>query len=297
MDKKKIYIADDEHNIRLGIKTFLEGAGFEVCDFENGDLLFSEFNKTPADFVILDVMMPGSNGFVICRELRKISTVPIIMLTARASDLDYATGLDLGSDDYLIKPFSPMALVKRIEAIFRRMEFDKKVYTQKDMLTGLYDKTSGINLIENKLMTSDAKTSHALFMIDIDYFKDINDKLGHDVGDKVLAEIACILTRQFRDADIISRFGGDEFIVFATNIGDKEFIEQKAKEICSVLQKSYGNDENKCNISASIGITCFPEHAQTFEELFKLADRAMYETKKRGRNSYTIFSLEDGKSQ
>ena len=125
-ETKRIYIADDETNIRLGIKTFLEGAGYIVEDFENGDLLLEAFSKTPADMVVLDVMMPGSNGFVICKKLRETSTVPIIMLTARDSDLDYATGLDLGSDDYLTKPFSPMALTMRIKAIFRRIEYEKK---------------------------------------------------------------------------------------------------------------------------------------------------------------------------
>ena len=123
---KRIYIADDETNIRLAIKTFLENAGYEVEDFENGDLLLAAFNEKPSDMVVLDVMMPGSNGFVICKELRKVSRVPIIMLTARDSDLDYATGLDLGSDDYLVKPFSPMALTMRIKAIFRRIEFERQ---------------------------------------------------------------------------------------------------------------------------------------------------------------------------
>lgn len=128
---KKIYIADDETNIRLGIKTFLEGAGYVVEDFENGDLLLAAFKENAADLVVLDVMMPGSNGFVVCKTLREKSAVPIIMLTARDSDLDYATGLDLGSDDYLIKPFSPMALVLKIKAIFRRMELDQKTYGEK----------------------------------------------------------------------------------------------------------------------------------------------------------------------
>jgi len=122
---KKIYIADDEDSIRSAIKAFLENAGFEVHDFATGDLLLEVFGKSPADLVVLDVMMPGSNGFTVCKALRAVSTVPIIMLTARDSDLDYATGLDIGSDDYLIKPFSPIALVKRIEAIFRRISFER----------------------------------------------------------------------------------------------------------------------------------------------------------------------------
>jgi len=127
---KKIYIADDEATIRLAIKAFLENAGYIVKDFESGDLLLEAFAESPADLVVLDVMMPGSNGFVVCKQLRLTSRVPIIMLTARDSDLDYATGLDLGSDDYLVKPFSPMALTMRIKAIFRRMEFEREAHTE-----------------------------------------------------------------------------------------------------------------------------------------------------------------------
>jgi DNA-binding response OmpR family regulator len=130
MMTKKIYIADDEDNIRLAIKAFLEKAEYEVVDFATGDELLAEFEQTPSDFVILDVMMPGSNGFTILRSIREQSTVPIIMLTARDSDLDYATGLDLGSDDYFTKPFSPMELVMRVKAIFRRMDFEKEKHSK-----------------------------------------------------------------------------------------------------------------------------------------------------------------------
>ncbi len=123
---QKIYIADDEENIRTAIKLFLEKSNYEVEDFGTGDALLARFNEVPSDFVILDVMMPGSNGFTILKAIRAESTVPIIMLTARDSDLDYATGLDLGSDDYFTKPFSPMELVMRVKAIFRRIEYEKQ---------------------------------------------------------------------------------------------------------------------------------------------------------------------------
>lgn len=123
--KKRIYIADDEENIREAIKTFLESDGYEVTAFENGDLLLECFRNKTCDLIILDVMMPGSSGFTICQEIRKMSTVPIIILTARDSDLDYATGLNLGSDDYFTKPFSAMALVLRVKAIFRRIDFER----------------------------------------------------------------------------------------------------------------------------------------------------------------------------
>ncbi len=122
---KLIYIADDENNIRKLVKTFLENDGHIVKDFENGDLLLEEFNNKECDLVILDIMMPGCDGFEICTKIREKSTVPIIMLTARDSDIDYITGITLGSDDYFTKPFSPMALVMRVKAMFRRIDFEK----------------------------------------------------------------------------------------------------------------------------------------------------------------------------
>ena len=124
--KEKIYIADDDANIREGIKIFLNSEGYRVAVFANGDDLFAAFCASPCDLVILDVMMPGSDGFTICAKLRKISKVPIIMLTARDTELDYATGINLGSDDYFTKPFSTMSLVMRVKAIFRRIRYERE---------------------------------------------------------------------------------------------------------------------------------------------------------------------------
>lgn len=126
---KRIYIADDDDNIRQVVKTFLASDGFTVEDFPTGDLLLERFRQEPCDLAILDVMMPGSDGFTVCTELRKISTVPIIMLTARDSENDYAMGLGLGSDDYITKPFSAMALLMRVRAIFRRVDFESRKHS------------------------------------------------------------------------------------------------------------------------------------------------------------------------
>lgn len=121
---ERIYIAEDESTIRETVKSFLESEGYEVEDFENGDLLFEAFQIKESDLVILDVMMPGSSGFDITRKLREISAVPIILLTAKDSDLDYATGINLGSDDYFTKPFSAIALNMRVKAMLRRVKMD-----------------------------------------------------------------------------------------------------------------------------------------------------------------------------
>lgn len=132
MDEAKlIYIADDEANIRDAIKVFLEAEHYRVKAFTNGEELLAAFDAEPCDLVILDIMMPGLSGFDVCSRIREKSMVPIIMLTARDSDIDYATGLSLGSDDYFTKPFSAMSLVMRIKAIFRRIEYERGVSSTK----------------------------------------------------------------------------------------------------------------------------------------------------------------------
>ena len=145
--EKRIYVADDDDNIRHIIQTFLVSDGYLVEDFPTGNLLLERFAQAPCDLAILDVMMPGLDGFAVCTELRKQSTVPIIMLTARDSENDYAMGLGLGSDDYITKPFSAMALLMRIRAIFRRIDFERQNFAALPQETAAM---GGLTLDENK---------------------------------------------------------------------------------------------------------------------------------------------------
>ena len=120
----RIYIADDEKNIRELLKNFLESDGYEVKAFPTGDLLLSMFENEPSDLVILDIMMPGCDGIECVKELRKFSSVPIILLTAKDGELDYVNGITLGGDDYLTKPFRPTMLLMRVKALLRRAEMN-----------------------------------------------------------------------------------------------------------------------------------------------------------------------------
>lgn len=124
----RIYVADDEKNIRELLKNFLQSDGYEVSAYDTGDLLLAAFEREPADLVILDIMMPGRDGIECVKELRKYSDVPIILLTAKDGELDYVNGITLGSDDYLTKPFRPTVLLMRVKALLRRAEMsgDKK---------------------------------------------------------------------------------------------------------------------------------------------------------------------------
>lgn len=131
---KLIYIADDDANIRKLIEGFLTREGYIVEAFSDGEQLLKQFKNAEADLVILDVMMPGRDGFMITEDIRKISTVPIIMLTARDTDTDFVLGIQLGSDDYITKPFSPMTLTMKVRAIFRRIEMDKGTPVQTELV-------------------------------------------------------------------------------------------------------------------------------------------------------------------
>lgn len=132
---KLIYAADDEANIREIIDVFLTDAGYEVVLFENGDSLLEKFIEKPCDLVILDIMMPGTDGIAICKRLREISSVPIIILTAKETEADYMIGITSGGDDYLTKPFSPTLLVLRIKALLRRVGMEHATEMAESELT------------------------------------------------------------------------------------------------------------------------------------------------------------------
>lgn len=122
-----IYVADDEKNICFLIQNFLEKEGFEVHCFEDGQPLLAAFEEREPDLVILDVMMPGMDGLTVCTKIRRLSHVPIIIVSAKDSPIDRITGITLGSDDYMVKPFLPMELVARVKALFRRVDaYEKK---------------------------------------------------------------------------------------------------------------------------------------------------------------------------
>ena len=119
---KKIYIADDEEDILILLRCFLQKEGYYVETFTTGEELLQRFFTEEADLLIVDVMMPGIDGFSVCAKIREISEVPIIILTARDTDVDMISGFSKGCDDYFTKPFSPLKLSLRVNAIFARMK-------------------------------------------------------------------------------------------------------------------------------------------------------------------------------
>ncbi|HHW55225.1 MAG: response regulator transcription factor [bacterium] len=118
----KVLLVDDDPNVLELVKLYGEREGFEVIGIDHGDLALPAFDRENPDVVILDIMLPGKDGLTLCRELRAIRMVPIIMLTAKGEEADRVLGLEMGADDYVAKPFSPRELVARIKAVLRRSQ-------------------------------------------------------------------------------------------------------------------------------------------------------------------------------
>ncbi len=121
MSEPSILIVEDERKIVGLLRDYLQKAGFRVSVLDRGDQVVAQVRQGLPDLILLDIMLPGMDGMAVCRELRKFSNVPVIMLTARVEELDRLLGLELGADDYICKPFSPREVVARVRAVLRRV--------------------------------------------------------------------------------------------------------------------------------------------------------------------------------
>lgn len=158
-----------------------------------------------------------------------------------------------------------------------------------DSLTGLYNKGAATVLITEAIKKCvEQNIVGALIMLDLDHFKSVNDTLGHATGDKVIQEAGMLLKEFFKGRDIVGRMGGDEFMVFISEIRDAEDTVALAKKLNELLRRTYSNSNHSVSISASIGIAVC-EADDTFESMYAKADKALYVTKENGRDGYTVF--------
>ncbi len=181
----------------------------------------------------------------------------------------------------------PIVIIGKIVDVHDRRELE--LQAKMDLLTNCYNKVSA-EITITKTIREQSDRQHALFIIDIDNFKAINDNLGHHFGDLVLSDIANKLKEHFRSRDIIGRVGGDEFIVFAENITDIKVIEEKAKKIAEAFNNTYSGEDEEYKVSGSIGVARYPDDGSSYEDLYKSADKALYQSKMRGKDCYTFYS-------
>lgn len=307
MSKATILLVEDDKLQAEVAKDYLEANGYEIIWVENGKSAIKMAKTQPVELILLDLVLPDLDGNEVCRWLKlneDTRGIPIIILTVKSSTMEKVTGLEAGADDYLPKPYSEIELNARIYACLRTKALQDELKTKNrqleevllkvetlaitDPLTELFNRRHFSTTIEkefNRTIRYQSPTS--CLMIDIDYFKKINDEYGHHTGDLVLKEIAKIIKDNIRKIDTAARWGGEEFIVLLPET-KKENALQAAKRI---LEAVSGHQFSAIpgKITVSIGLASVPEASiDTADKLIHTSDLALYEAKAKGRNRIEI---------
>ncbi|WP_320338392.1 response regulator transcription factor [Enterococcus faecium] len=180
----KILIVDDEEKILEIIDAYLVANHYSVYKAISGAMALEKFEKNNPDLVVLDLMLPDTDGLTVCRKIREVSNVPIIMLTAKSDEDDILTGLKLGADDYMIKPFSPKELVARIQTVLRRTETlsnpNKLSSSNGELIVYPESRQVYLHQVELNLTTTEFDILHALISTPNKVFSlDLSQYLGH----------------------------------------------------------------------------------------------------------------------
>jgi two-component system, cell cycle response regulator len=307
MAESTVLLVEDDKIQGKATKDYLESAGYKVVWAEDGKSAIKVVKTQGPDLVVLDLVLPDMNGNEVCRWLKlnqDTRGIPIIMLTAKSSTNDKIASLTAGADDHLSKPFNESELGARIYACLRTKALqdelrDKnrqleevlaklEVLAITDPLTHLYNRRHFETLIENEFAgTVRYKSPATCLMIDVDYFKSINDEYGHRTGDIVLKEISNIIKSCLRKVDNVARWGGEEFVALLTRT-KKEDSYAAAERILNTISGYTFTGVNR-RITVSIGIASIPDPSiDTAEKLVDASDIALYEAKRLGRNRFAV---------
>lgn len=295
--KEKIFVIDDNRlNVRL-LTDILEDENFIVYSADNGLPVLDMARKLHPDVILLDIMMPNIDGFEVCKLLKndpEVKDIPIIMVTAKTEGTDIKQALEFGAFDYIKKPVDEIEVIARVQSALRykKNHDELKELAMKDSLTCLYNHALLLELLEKELTKQQINNSNISFvMIDVDYFKNLNDEYGHLAGDKVLKEISSILKSSVRKGDIVGRYGGEEFSIVLSGLNKRD-----AFLLCERIRENIENfifniGSKTIKITISIGIYFKDSKEQiSAEQIIQKADEELYNAKNNGRNRIEINS-------
>ncbi|MDX8408899.1 MAG: diguanylate cyclase [Mariprofundales bacterium] len=303
-----VLIADDDNTARLRLSHFLTQFGYQVQECADGETAWQMICADHAPkMLILDWMMPKLDGVEICRRLRQREMEQegegdyhyTLLLTARSETDDLIEGMNAGADDYLTKPFNKGELRVRLRAGRRVLElqqqlreardrFEKAAHT--DPLTGADNRGSIEHLLAVELDRSRRDDqSLAVVMLDIDFFKKVNDNFGHLAGDEVLRETVRRLQAQLRAYDHLGRYGGEEFLLVLPGDGKEGATILAERLRAAIAEQPVNTSAGMINTSISIGVCVVPgSNGQNMEALIHQADTMLYQAKDSGRNRVEI---------
>jgi two-component system, cell cycle response regulator len=283
---KKILIIDDEPVIRELLKVNLEKNGYEAITALDGTEGIKKVDAEKPQLILLDLNLPETKGLETVKKFIQLvhSRTPIIVLTAMNDDKLGMQAIQLGAEDYLVKgQYDTKLLLRTIKYSIERNLLKQELVQMSllDDLTGLYNRRGFKTLIEQQVKEARrSKKPLVLFLIDIDQMKQINDQFGHLMGDTAIKDTANLIKRSFRESDIVSRWGGDEFIVLGVDTLT-DSISIIKKRLQNNLQTYNANNKQPFKLSLSIGdVIKQCDSPNSLEELIEEADQKMYQHKK-----------------
>jgi len=304
----RIAIVDDDAAIRRLVRLFLHRAGFDTVELTTGEEARQTLQSEPWDLAILDRKLPDLDGAMLAHELKsqpEFRTRYIIMLTGEAEQEDKVEGLELGADDYITKPFQYPELLARIRAGKRIVDLQKELLETNKRLE-LLSITDGLTRLYNHRYFQDELARAfdeskrynrplSLAMIDIDFFKKVNDTYGHAVGDEVLKYVSRLFGESVRSTDLVARYGGEEFAVMMPETGLEDAV-TFAEKIRHLLESNpVPTQAGALPVTVSIGVSSVPRsRIHSPKEMVVAADRALYRAKKGGRNRVEAERRTDG---
>ncbi len=299
MEKKidSVLIADDDRSMRVALHNILATDGYKIESVADGVEVVNRCEANMPDLIILDAIMPNMNGFDACRKIRMLKGgkhVPILVVTALDDDGSIEQAFDAGATDFIPKPIHFAVMRQRVARLLKasRAEVHVRELAYNDSLTGLPNRTMFIDEM-NKMIKKVRPQKHKLAMLflDLDRFKYVNDTLGHDAGDLLLKQVADRILGCVRSVDTVARLGGDEFTLALDGIEDTRIVANIADKICRKVGQPYTFDGKEVYVSASIGVSMYPDDGEEIGVLMKRADTAMFKAKEKG-GSYAFYEPE-----
>lgn len=288
----KVMIVDDSIATRAQIKSLLQHQMFKVIVAAHGEeaLVFLQDNPD-IKLILTDYQMPVIDGVELTKEVRKLyskNELSIIAMTGTSTDLISAKFLKIGANDFINKPFTREEIACRINNSLDALEYIAKIeeMAQNDFLSGLANRRYFFDVMQEYFKEAKKKNeSFALGLIDLDGFKQINDTLGHHVGDAVIVELAKTLQKHLKHEHLLARLGGDEFCVVLKNIDQKKALEFFIK-LKSAIASLHVKEKKDLTVSVSIGVT-FGD-LESVEEMINQAEKALHIAKKNGKNRVEV---------
>jgi diguanylate cyclase (GGDEF)-like protein len=289
-----ILIVEDQATDALVLSEAVRDLG-DVYIASDGPSALALARQCNPDLVLLDIEMNGMSGFAVCQELKadpKLCDAAVIFVTSHAQVSNELRALEYGGIGFIRKPLNLPVARAHIKAHLALRNEAKKLANH-DALTGLPNRTLLQDRIEQALQKAHrSKARVAMLLLDLDNFKNINDSLGHSIGDTLLIETAARLSLAARALDTVSRQGGDEFIILLPEVNGVDVVGDFAKRLQATIATPFVLNGHRYNLSASIGISVFPDDSEDAEALYRHADAAMYQAKLDGRNRFRFFSAE-----